>query len=675
LAGFIFSGNQTFDSLTASRKLAVSDHIFALMGIDAKVPGLYHDVRLHRPLFPTDNVVPAAQRDAHLELIRGLCKFDRRFRMSVDPGYKLCLVLADAGRVAEIAHPPADDSGPGIGRPAAVPKMAVKHMEAYKQHNFTGAVHTESFDYTALAEVFGPDAGTTVAPRDCGRQYGTLVLRPSSCGRLQPGDQILRFDAYRMTYPAQKSAEDALDRARKLVGAQPRALVTSFAKCLADEKAAFTAPPPVATPATKGTAKSKPPPPPWHLPLAPFTPNSLIPPHVAERFTIRFFRPPGGSELRPAPTPGDKTYTALSLSQGCARKILGIDDLARREKQQGLTVWSAKHMAAQEERLQLTDPRADEYPALKHAVNTQQLVLSVRDSTIQLQACLARPVPTEDAAAAARARVTNILEGLTAVLSGAGDVFKLWQDKNRLANRQERVRRRQRLYDRLVHEVCLFAAPNQKNCNTNNNGGLAPAAAAGGGGGEGAPPEQPPGPPAAGLPPESPEGAGPPPDRPPDPAPLPDAGSGPPAADSLPVVFVGDWAIGGESGGVFSQLEFLRRLAKVAIVIICSEHCTSKLCPTCGRELAHPQKPTGRTFNGTSFCPAPQCASRGRFFNRDVLAAASIVDRMICGFLVGGSLGSYEKPVKGIPKDSFPISLFGALLEPRPVAAAAAGPW
>jgi hypothetical protein len=318
-------------------------------------------------------------------------------------------------------------------------------------------------------------------------------------------------------------------------------------------------------------------------------------------------------------------------------------------------------LATEEERLSLTDPRADEYPALAHAVSTQRLVLSARNSSIELEACLARPVVTEDAIAFARTRVTNILEGLTAVLRGAGDVFKLWQDKNRVANRQERTRRRQRLYDRLVHEVCLFAAPDEKNGN-NNNGGLAPAAAAGGGG-KGAPHEQPPGPPAAGLPPESPEGAGPPLDRPPDPA------------DSLPVVFVGEWAIGWESGGVFSQLEFLRRLAKVAIVIVCSEHFTSKLCPSCGRELAHPNKPTGRTFNGTSFCPAPQCATRGRFLNRDVLAAASIVNRMICGFLVGGSLGSFEKPVTGIPKKSLPISLFGALLEPRPVAAAAAGPW
>ena len=140
------------------------------------------------------------------------------------------------------------------------------------------------------------------------------------------------------------------------------------------------------------------------------------------------------------------------------------------------------------------------------------------------------------------------------------------------------------------------------------------------------------------------------------------------------MIFVGDWAIGSQSGGVFSQHEFLRRLAKVAIVIVCSEHCTSKLCPTCGSELAHPQKPTGRTFNGTSFCPSPQCASLGRFFNRDVLAAASIVDRILCGFLVGGSLGSYAKPVKGIPKDDTRISLFGALTEPRRVAAAA-GPW
>ncbi|MFN9953763.1 MAG: hypothetical protein ACK55I_11750, partial [bacterium] len=110
--------------------------------------------------------------------------------MSVDPGYKLCLVLADAGRVAHIAHPLTDTGGPGIGRPAEVLKMAVKRITAYKERNFPGAEHTESFHYTELVDVFGTDAGSKVARRDCDRQYGTLVLHASSCGRLRPGDQI-----------------------------------------------------------------------------------------------------------------------------------------------------------------------------------------------------------------------------------------------------------------------------------------------------------------------------------------------------------------------------------------------------------------------------------------------------------------------------------------------------
>jgi hypothetical protein len=359
--------------------------------------------------------------------------------------------------------------------------------------------------------------------------------------------------------------------------------------------------------------------------------------------------------------------------------MLGIDDLARREKQQGLTAWSPKFMAEQECQLLLADPREDKYAALVRAVDTQQLVQAIHATTTRLQACLARPLPDDDEAAATRARAKNIIDGLTVVLAGAQEVFMLWQHKARLANRQERARRRNRMLDRVVYETCQFAmprAPPKPAPPPDNDGG-------GSGGGGGAQPA------GAGLPPE-------PPDRgdgradggaPPDPATPPEPPDQAAASERLaakvkllgqirrgqilPVIFVGDWAIGSQSGGVFSQHEFLRRLAKVAIVIVCSEHCTSKLCPTCGSELAHPQKPTGRTFNGTSFCPSPQCASLGRFFNRDVLAAASIVDRMLCGFLVGGSLGSYEKPVKGIPKDDTHISLFGALTEPRPVA----GPW
>ena len=142
------------------------------------------------------------------------------------------------------------------------------------------------------------------------------------------------------------------------------------------------------------------------------------------------------------------------------------------------------------------------------------------------------------------------------------------------------------------------------------------------------------------------------------------------------MIFVGDRAIGWQASGVFSHTEFLRRLAKVAIVVVCSEHCTSKLCPSCGSELQHPKKPTGYIFNGTSFCSSPKCASLGRLQNRDILAAASIVARTLCGFLIGGSLGSYSKPVKGIPKDDTRISLFGALVgPPRLVAAAAGPPW
>ena len=338
LANFISNTQKNYENLSSRQKLALSNYIFALMGIDANSPGLYHDVRLHHPLFSSGNIIPAAGIDAHLHLVRKVFNYDRRFRIGADPGYKSCLVFADAGLVADRACAMIDKRCPGHGGPANVKSMPVKKFEAYKPRKFTGAVHTLSFDFKELETVFGTDTGTKIEHRACDQLYGPVVLRPSHGGRLQIGDMILRFDAYQMVYSTERSAEDALGRARRLFKEKPRASATTYAECLAAEKEAFAQQPvgDAAAAATKtNSSKHKPlPSPPWHLPLAPFARNPLTSSSSAQRFTIRFFRPPGDKSLHPAPMPVEKetTYAALSISQQCARETLGIDGIARCEK-------------------------------------------------------------------------------------------------------------------------------------------------------------------------------------------------------------------------------------------------------------------------------------------------------------------------------------------------------
>jgi hypothetical protein len=355
------------------------------------------------------------------------------------------------------------------------------------------------------------------------------------------------------------------------------------------------------------------------VPLRPDQHNPLLPEAEVDRVTIRLYRP---SSRKPAALePVAETPVGFKISQSMVRKALGwakLDALAQRE---GRALWSPSKLKDAEDALAELDIASTEHAELARAIETQRATLAVHRTSAQIRACLDRvaPQPTDALAAAGgdhATRVHAIFDALDAALDGAGPAFMLWHHEGRLQAQQERKRRKKRLMDRAVHEVLQFCR-------------------------------------AVAL------GAEPPP--PPD-SPL----------HRLVVVYVGDWMLSKQSAGAFAKKEFLRKLARHAIVIVTSEHNTTKKCGICSWDMAHPTKRNGQRHNGTVFCSNPSCASVGRFLHRDVAAAVKLVDRTICGFFMGGQLGPFERVTAGA--DAASISLFGTLTKPRP-GASAAGTW
>jgi hypothetical protein len=143
--------------------------------------------------------------------------------------------------------------------------------------------------------------------------------------------------------------------------------------------------------------------------------------------------------------------------------------------------------------------------------------------------------------------------------------------------------------------------------------------------------------------------------------------AGPMKDGRLPVFYIGDWAVSGATTQ-FAFKDFLKHLARRAIVVMCDEHCTTKLCGDCGSEVKHPHKAGAKAaqeHKGTVYCPNRACASRGRFMNRDVAAASNIVNRFVCGFLVGGQLAGFSRVESRTTDPTRQLSFFGTLAADR----------
>ena len=238
--------------------------------------------------------------------------------------------------------------------------------------------------------------------------------------------------------------------------------------------------------------------------------------------------------------------------------------------------------------------------AIEEVFVTQAATLAVHATNEAIRVCLAaapalNPLEKDLAVrlATAQARSQAAMAALALALRNAPHVFHLWAHAGRLAELAERKRRRDRLIDRTVSQVLRFAAP-----------------------------------PAARTPPDG---------DPPDGR----------VRARRAVVYIGDWIVNRQGAGVFAKKLFVRRLARRAIVVVCSEYNTTKLCGHCGTPVLHPKTTGAKTHNGTVFCPDKACPSGGRFLNRDVAAACNIVHRFASGMFVSGQLGCFAESGAG----------------------------
>ena len=120
------------------------------------------------------------------------------------------------------------------------------------------------------------------------------------------------------------------------------------------------------------------------------------------------------------------------------------------------------------------------------------------------------------------------------------------------------------------------------------------------------------------------------------------AGSAERETRRCPVLVVGNWATSKKKCNGFAFQRYIDRLARSAIVIVVDEHCTSKLCSSCGSQVRHPDRHDfTKPLYGTVFCPNTSCPTQHRFLNRDVAAASNICNRFLVNFFAGGSLGMF----------------------------------
>jgi hypothetical protein len=118
-----------------------------------------------------------------------------------------------------------------------------------------------------------------------------------------------------------------------------------------------------------------------------------------------------------------------------------------------------------------------------------------------------------------------------------------------------------------------------------------------------------------------------------------------------PVIYLGDWAMQpGRAAKGFPLKEWVRALAKKAVVLVATEMRTTITCGWCGSEVVHPtQAAAGRGLEiyGAVYCAAKGCAGDGRLLPRDVHGAYNIAGLWAYQHLLGGESGTYGCLVRG----------------------------
>jgi hypothetical protein len=318
------------------------------------------------------------------------------------------------------------------------------------------------------------------------------------------------------------------------------------------------------------------------------TPRSMV--------DVHFYRPeattngadqaaPSGVEQAAASgMPRAKTYVAKSLTKGEVKNALDLVRDDERALAEGRVLWASgvsEQKQAELAQLAATLPGDDDngMPAIRDKISALRAALAAQEDLLAVIEAGKAIKPFMVAVAPTQA---DVFAALAVAIGIAPVVIQQFYRPSRIAAMLKRQRRTERLYDKAVHQTLEFIKDSV------------------------------------------PRGAG-----------VAEQG-----AKRYPVLLVGDWATKKKQGKHFAFQRYLDRLARRAIVIVVDEHCSTKLCSSCGSEVMYPDKHDDtKPHYGTVYCPNNQCPTQHRFLNRDVAAASNICNRFLAKFFVGGSLG------------------------------------
>ena len=286
--------------------------------------------------------------------------------------------------------------------------------------------------------------------------------------------------------------------------------------------------------------------------------------------------------------PRAKTYVAKSLTKGEVKNALDLVRDAERALAEGRVLWASG--VSEQKQAELTQlvatskPNGDAddangTPAICDEISALRAALAAQEDLVAVGEA---GKAIKSFMAAIEPTQADVFAALSVAINIVPVVIQQFYRPSRIAAMLKRQRRTERLYDKAVHQTLEFIKDS------------VPCSAG-------------------------------------------DAGQG---AQRYPVLLVGDWATKKKQGKHFAFQRYLDRLARRAIVIVVGEHCSTKLCSSCGSEVMYPDKHDyTKPHYGTVYCPNNQCPTQHRFLNRDVAAASNICNRFLAKFFVGGSLG------------------------------------
>lgn len=297
-----------------------------------------------------------------------------------------------------------------------------------------------------------------------------------------------------------------------------------------------------------------------------------------KRVQVRLYRAPPPAARATQPTSGRAAldaHVAYAISRGSWEKATALHESRQIALLQGRVLWADAHYDQQRARRGALAAAGDA-PAELAALDD---ALACQADVRRLREVAAHVRMLHNTPDPEGSRpMTNAALAVCAALAVGAVVRRLFYHEGRVACLAEAARRRKRALDRLVHEVVEFATPPL----------------------------------------------------------LPGWTSRP------PLICIGDWIAtkAKRRGGTrFPFKEFLTRLGRRAIVVICSERLTSAACAFCSSYVTHPRKMSDAVDSGTTQCANTSCPMRARFIGRDVSAATAIGCLALWNLFWGGRAG------------------------------------